>query len=218
MIFDKIDALKNDALYLSAIAELLYEIGFDELGESLANQALDIGPCFAACYATVGRIHILNGQIEEGIGYIDHCLEMTDKNTDFYHLLMAKKSLAYKALGEQDKLNEMTQIIFDLETNHLYKILKKITLLDDLEKNLPLSAKAAIHLVPKKYIRKFLNSLFFGAVRTFKHEHHRANIFRSLIQYLVAIHGESVVPILIKESVPSLFTGTSSQINTQVLN
>lgn len=204
LVFDNLDSLQNDALYLSSMAERLFDLGHCELGETLAERALDLGPSFAACYMVVGRIHVLNGNIYEGLGYYEHSLEMSEPNSVFYQLLQTMKSIAYKALGEYEQVRELAAYLIEYEPNPLNKMVKHALLLAGDKQGLPLHVRAMLRMIPAKSATHYLKILYYIAARNLKYQHHRENILRGMVEHMVRLHGKSVVPEWIRQSTPSL--------------
>lgn len=203
LILNHLDGIKGDALYLSAAAERLYELGQHELGETLAQKALELDPSLAACNMAIGRILILQGYIHKGLAYYDHCLEMTRKDSTFYHLLQLRKCIAYKALGDQNKVLELTNYLLDKELTSFRKNgLKFSFLADEHKSSIPELNSIA---TSKQDVLYYLKVLHYAAAKPFSHQQHRENILGGAVRLFTDCYGAELVPESIKLSVPNLF-------------
>ncbi len=215
LIFDHLPALQDDALYLSSIAERLLGLGHVELSETLAERALELGPAYAACYMVVGRIHVYRGDIEEGLSYYQHCLEMSERGSPFYRLVQTLRVVAYLALDDQDNVNQVGADILEHEVNILHKPVMHAMMLARDTKDLPLHVRTALRLLPINTASNFLRILHYIASNNCSHEHHRANVLRGFVTIMLSLHGEQVIPDWIKQEVPSLFEQPPSQLKCQ---
>jgi DNA-binding winged helix-turn-helix (wHTH) protein len=214
LVLRHVKGVQDNALYLSASAEMLYELGYLQLGEELANRAFDMSSSLAACCMVVGRIKVLQGHIREGISYYDHCLEMIEHNGHFHLMLLTRKAIAYKVLGDQQQVRDLVKYITKHGTREwtLNDITKKIgldiLLLAGDKETFGFKKTALASLVPKSAAIELMLFTHYLTTRFFANESHRINILRGPIELFTKIHGADFLPEIIKETVPSLNIGS----------
>ena len=204
LIFNHLPYIQNDALYLSAAAERLYSLGHTELGENLAQRALDLGPSFAACYMVLGRIKVMQGCFDEGIAYYEHSMEMSEKDSVFFKLVYTMACVAYKAMDDMDKVRELLPYILSEEKNELHRMVLEIYFLSANTGWLRPEVVAVAKQMPIQSATHLLKILYFVGARLFVGEKHRKNILAGPVRFYVDIHGVDVVPNEILQSTPNV--------------
>ena len=205
LILDHLPGIQNDALYLASAAERLDSFGHHELAESLAERALEIGPSFAASYMVLGGIKVNRGLIDEGIAFYDLSIEMTDHDSLFYILLISLKSIAYQAVSEHEKVREIMPHVISLEPDDFRKTVLQLVFLTANVKTFRAEAMSLAKALPREVIGRLLTSMHTLFCAPFHHESHRVNIFQGVIELYSELHGEGVIPDVIKKSMPGLF-------------
>jgi len=209
LIFDHIQYIQNDPLYLAAAAEKLYFLGHHELGENLAHKALELGSSFAACYKVIGGIKVYQGDILEGIAYYQHGQEIVDKSSIFSILLKSVECNAYSALGDKEKALEIVEYLENLtffSFSKKEKIIAYINHRSDIPNALTQEMRTMIALIPQQEAFMYLKQFHYSLIKHFIHERHRINLLNGALSLFIDLHGDSVVPDEIKQSIPSWFS------------
>jgi len=209
LIFDHLQYIQNDPLYLAAAAEKLFLLGHHELGENLAHRALEIGSSFAACYKVIGGIKVYQGDIHEGIAYYQHGQEIVDKKSIFSILLKSVECNAYKALGDQEKVLEIIEYLENLDFFSFSKKEKTISYISfrsDIANAFSKEMRAIVALIPKQEAFMYLKQMHYSLIKHFINEQARINLLNGALSLFIDLHGDSVVPDEIKQSIPSWFS------------
>jgi len=209
LIFDHLQYIQNDPLYLAAAAEKLYFLGHHELGENLAHRALEIGSSFAACYKVLGGIKVYQGDILEGIAYYQHGQEIVDKKSIFSILLKSVECNAYKALGDQEKVLEIIEYLENLaffSFSKKEKIISYISYRSDIPNAFSKEMRAIVALTPKQEAFLYLKQFHYSLIKHFINEQHRINLVNGALSLFIDLHGDSIIPDEIKQSIPSWFS------------
>lgn len=204
LLLKHLPGIQNDALYLAAAAERLDDLGHTELAESLAERALDIGPSFAACYMVIGRIRAHQGYIEEGISYYEHSLQIAEKDSAFYMMILTMRCMAYKAVADQDKVLELAPYIVDREEDPFKKAALQLYFFSDIPAHFSPDLAKMLSTLPVDTARNLILVCYFVAARAFRLVQHRENHLRGCIDFFVEQHGPAVVPEIVRQAVPEL--------------
>jgi len=205
LIFEHLPGIQNDALYLASAAERLHGFGHYELAESLAERALDIGPSFAACYMVVGRMKVHRGSVQEGIGYYQHSLEMTEADSLFSVMLKTMIAMASKAIGDQSTVRATIPDVIKMEADDFKKLALSIVFFADDEAFFPSDLAATAKALPIEMVTFLMEFLFTIATRPFAKQEHRENLLRGFVGFFSTIHSDTFAASAIQLALPGLF-------------
>jgi tetratricopeptide (TPR) repeat protein len=218
LVLGHLQGIQDDPIYLSAAAEMLYELGYHDTAQDIAERAVDLGAGIAACYMVLGRIQVLQGNFTEGLAYYEHSLEISTPDSLFYRMLKTRQCIACKAAGDQDRVRELTRYITShpLETGgtHVHRILReqalRIYFLGDDPEAFGRKNRLMASLVPRGSARRALLLNYYLTARFFRHEEHRRRVLAGALQVFVGRYGADIVPQVIRDSVPSLLAGSGA--------
>lgn len=199
-----IPELENDALYLAAGAEVLYQCGFKEQGIAFADKAHAMMTHPAATLKAVGKMHAFEGHFEHARQCYEQATAMTQLGSTFHYMLLTLKAISYKAEGKNGELGEIMKDIFQLEPKMSKRIILKLMLNDSTAK-LNFAERTLIKAMPKRLLDRIVQVTYVGSARSFTLEKHRNNIMEPLLDLLFKLrHYKTMDPEIIA-SLPSYF-------------
>ncbi|WP_028672106.1 winged helix-turn-helix domain-containing protein [Saccharospirillum impatiens] len=210
LVLTHIEAYLDDALNLSAAADILFTYGHPELGRSYSRLALEYGHHHAACFMVEGKINASLGRFDVALGYYDHCLSVCDPDDFFHRMVLILKAIALKARGDTDTLERLFPDMLKQETNPLKRAGLQVFFMND-KHSVPKLVRLFLRALPASKIKDMLSVLYFGSTRCFVQEKHRINLFSGPVNYFVSTHGEGVVPDEVRAGLPALFTAIPKQ-------
>ncbi|EAR08610.1 winged helix-turn-helix domain-containing protein [Reinekea blandensis] len=175
--------LDNEALYLAASAEVLYQCGDKTHGRQLAEKAHGQMSHPAATLKTVGKIHAFEGRFDQALDCYDQAIAMIPNGGTYHYMLLTLKAILFKANREHDALSEAFQAMKMLEPKLSKRAILSLMLYDG-ERKMTFAERTLLKSLPRPLIDRIVRLTFIGSARSFMHETHRMNLMKPLLDAL----------------------------------
>ncbi|WNO54045.1 winged helix-turn-helix domain-containing protein [Stakelama saccharophila] len=189
LVLANLHAVKDNAIQALGAAKLLLFItrGYFDRAQSMAKEAFERSPAFAAAFATLGQFRACSGRFEESLSLYDRAIELSEPESDFHVYLLILKIVAFMACDDRERAHDTGLVLFRLrpETRLRIGLLtaspEETTLPDDLERHLRLVDKAqAAHMA--LYLYRI-------SARQFCRADHQRNVMDGLCTHLARRFG-----------------------------
>ncbi len=207
---DSIEHLVSEALphiqdqphLVMTAAKLLFFIdrGYRRMAIELSEAAFRAATTVVASYAAMGQMLCFLGEIDDALQIFDQALELCDEDSEIDAYLLVLKCQAYLAAGDQNKLGNQLQVLFQRHPSS--KPVFHITWA--FPSALQARAKETLSEITARDASAIILYNYYVAARLFKHPNHLENTLATTIQLLSDHFGEGVVPDEVRRLLPRL--------------
>ena len=196
--------LGNEALYLAASAEILYQCDDKARGRQLAETAHRQMSHPAATLKTVGKIHAFEGRFDQALDCYDQAIAMIPSGGTYHYMLLTMKAILFKAYREYDALSETFRAMKTLEPKLSKRAFLSLMLYDG-ERKMSFAERTLVKSLPRPLIDRIVRLTFIASARSFLHEEQRQNLMVPLLNALSNLRQYQPNDKDIKASLPGYF-------------
>ena len=131
LLLPHLAGVQHHPIFLATAGKLLFFLGHHQLGEDLANTALDAAPTHAAVLQIYAQIRMFCGDLEEALEYFDYASSNCEPGSKFHAAIQVMKGQAYRANGKMQQAAQLVNDIVARDDN--YRLQLNFALLGDSE-------------------------------------------------------------------------------------
>ncbi len=202
LVTPHVAGVQRHPLFVAAAAKLLFFVGHRQLGEQLAEHALDMSPSHPAVLMAYGQIQMFCGDLDQALAYYDFALRNCEPGGQFESMILVLKAVALRTRGNMEEIPRLVERIVDRDES--VRLLMNYALLGAAGPLDPVAAGCAPTLPPEQW-RLMIRQNYYIMARLFATESLRSRYIDGLLGLAFRHVGKACLIDELRTSVPALY-------------
>jgi tetratricopeptide (TPR) repeat protein len=204
LVLESLPHLQDNPVFMMAAAKVLYFLdrGHRPLAINIAEEAFRSTTAFAASFAILAQIRMLEGDFETALSLYDQGLELCQDGTEFQAYLLVLKCEALLAADRRRELADALEVLYAKKAGTREAL--SIFFIAPNSRDITPEVQFILDRLDQTRARAMLVYTNYICARLFRFVKHRENVLRGPLTLFVDRFGADVVPDDLRISVPAL--------------